>query len=344
MAGIVDDNDVIAYRPNLDYNKDVKIQLDGKYYQESNPVEYTQSVISFINTKPSDTLDIFNQALDKAKSYLSKIYDDFKASLDDFMSFDSFVKSLSEGNSDYVANYIKEHSNDVNSETGIEIFKYISDAVSEVSNIKAIYNKILYGDYDIEQSEALSRDEVYNKKFIEYENSKDYTSINYAALKVDTLFNKSVQGYANVMDSYIDNLYSVYNKEPYAESVSGDEKLGSVISTMFNNATYTNDGDNKKLATYTNRDILPSIIYSIVENRKDFLNMINVKSVLENTDFQNYDIINKNIEKINTTINDSIIDFNKAIISSSMYRDDILDSINEKDYLRNIYKSINGGT
>jgi hypothetical protein len=78
----------------------------------------------------------------------------------------------------------------------------------------------------------------------------------------------------------------------------------------------------------------------IVLKRKDYLDLLNAKETLNKTSFVNPDIINRNIAQIQESISNSIVDFNKSIISISMYRDDICSSLGEKDYFRNIYSSL----
>ena len=312
-------NNILDFKPEVPTTV-IHTNIDTEIQNNSNA---TQALIQISNYRPSYTLNNFNVLLNVIDSVKQLLNDNIKDTLStsDYKNFIDFTNT-------YDDNYLLNNANNINGNTLIESWDAANKTYNEIANLFDTFKSIYYTK-DIELNDAIDIDNGLITKLTSLD-SINTNKINYPALTIDTQINQVMSSYINVVTSYVNGFSEIiFDNNNSIENPS----LKSLYDNLFSNISNTNNYDRNKHEKYIGTNIINSTLINAINKRSDMINTMKVSSSLNN----NSDSINNYMNNyIDNTFN-SVVEFNKSIVTSTIYKNDYINSLFEKNKIRNIY-------
>lgn len=281
----------------------------------------TNTIISQISTyRPSYVLNNFNVLLGTIIS--------IKAFLDSNITnvlSDDMLSSFEDFKNTYNSNYIVNNDNSIYGNTLIEAWDIANRLHDEINNLFGVYKNIYYKD-SITQEEASSIDE----QLINTLSSADDSKINYPVIIMDVQINQILNSYLGVVSSYASGLSQLVFTEPNAVE---NNNLESLYSNLFISIARQNNNDNIQNKKYIDSKAIESCLINFANQRQDAINTMKISSQINNSS----DTIDSYINDYINNVFNSIVDFHKSIMCATIYKNNYINSLFEKDKIRNIY-------
>lgn len=338
------DIDIISYRPVLEKSEKINLQMDSTYFSDSEEdaiVEHTAAVQQITQNPVSSTIGTLDRLSQDVTAMLESLEIQLGSVKGGDITFGDFKQALENGDSEITDDYMEHHRNDIDGDTRVEVYENLAILKGEVSEIRQLSAKVIYGDTKITYEDAAAVDAIKNEKLVEYEREGMHKKINYAALVLDAQINKVLSGQASVLQDYSSQLFSMTHKqEPSIATTERTDPLELTVKGFFHEYAHKNREDRKKLLSVTNRGLVNESLVNAFNQRSSLLSMINSKQTLLSIANEYADTINQSIAGATHKIYDHIVDLNKTVLMSAMYRDDYLSTLKRKQDLRNVNKQL----
>lgn len=333
------DGEIIAYRPILEPGDDVQIYSPDRFDEDSK-FNFTIATQQVSENLPSHTID----TLDRLSESLWYMTTDLESRLSDFrvegLTINDIRDAIVNGNEEMLNGYLDDIVKDINGDTRIEVYERLLDLDKESKALRETLGLLFYGNKDVDAEKAMEQDDIRCERLASYEIDGKTEKINYAAISIDAKLQKILSVHSDSLFEYSNHLYSVSNM---SVSNKEDEDVGDTIRdavvNVFNEEAFVNHEDKKKLVSIINRDLINTNTSSAYVDRGELIGLINAKESLYK--LSNYSsTLEEGIDRQMNKSNESIVDLNKSIMMSAMYRDDYINSLNKKAELRDVFSTI----
>lgn len=338
--------DILSYRPNVNYSKD---ELNKTYINKEDDYNTVPYHKEMENIQKRKSTQVVNDIKEYLPSYIYSDIEDVASNISDYMKSIEEKYGTIKINDVSVSNYIsKINSNEIksykdiedimNSKTinsHVEVYMELNSELEYLNMIKEVFLDINYNDNEISLYDSDVVDNLTMSKIQEYEGSES-EKINYFNLSVDAKINMVLQGYVESVNMYSQNLYYLLpmNRQNIAPN---DEEVIKGLSTTFDDLSKYNKADLSKLNKVKRKNNLSNILKHI-NNSKVELNILSdavSKLSSDSNDYSTY-VDNVYLNKANE-IKVMVTDLFKEVSLLCSYKDDYLDTLIQKEYLRKVF-------
>ena len=336
--------DILSYRPiikvptvnnsNYDstYNENELTTIEYTYYDENK--NYTQIISDICSYQPnyvySDLLDVINNI----KDYLKHIEIEYSNKIVANTTVDKYINKIKDGEiSSY--NDIEEVLKDKNSNSIVEVYLELNKELNYLEKIKETFLEINYSNKNISLKECEDKDSLILKKVKEYE-GENTEKINYLSLNIDTKTNMVLQGFIEGVNIYSQDLFYLIPMDR-EHNAPNDETVKNGLNKVFEDLTEYNIKDLRKLEIIKNKGNISNILKHINNSKVDLMELLDASEYLsdDSNDYAMYvdNVYNRKVAEID----DMISDLFKETSLLTMYKDDYISTITQKEYLRKVF-------
>lgn len=337
--------DILSYRPSIKYKKESKKlrpdlnadtnSITNDYITSENSLKYNSVVLQDIKENfPSSIYSDIEDVINNIKDYISSIENEANNKKQNQIKVNEYLSRIKNKE---ITSYkdIPEVINDKNQNSTIEVY---SELNSELESLEEIKKTFLITNYLVEEADISNLESIDNttfSKLTEYENNKN-GHINYFNLSIDTKVNMLLRGYIETIHMYTQNLYYLIPMDRKHEA-RNDPKIKKGLEEAFKDLSKYNLIDLSKLTKAKKNRNISKILKHINNTKVNACYMIDAMYELEaNPD--DYAIYIENVFlKKSKEIDNMVLDLFKEISLLSSYKDDYLDTLIQKEYLRKIF-------
>lgn len=339
--------DILSYRPSIKYQKENKritpdlnsdignSNTTNEYITNENSLTYNSVILQDIKENfPSNIYLDIEDVINNIKDYISNIENEANNKKQNQIKVNEYLSRIKNKE---ITSYkdIPEVIKDENQNSTIEVYSELSSELEYLEEIKKVFLAINYLVEEADVSKLESIDNITFTKLLEYENNKD-GHVNYFNLSIDTKVNMLLKGYIEAVHMYTQNLYYLIYMDRKHEA-KNDPKIKKGLEETFKDLSKYNLLDLSKLTKAKNNGNISKILKHINNTKVNACYMLDAMYELgANPD--DYAIYVENVFlKKSKEIDNMIIDLFKEISLLSSYRDDYLDTLTQKEYLRKIF-------
>lgn len=338
---IYNDEDIIGYEPNLEYNKDIEPQLD----ENGNPVNYsnsdsytedgyTPSLESITNNTPSKTLSVIDYVLDNIKFLTDELAKAFnKNDWNKYGDISVLISAIENNNTEYINEFIQAHKESLDGSIVPELLGIIYSEKERLEILNNTLKNLYYGDENITTEEAIEIDEGYIEKLKTYEKSKEEYKINYMTISYDSMLNKSSAMFAYEVNEKSMNISDIVKEN---DGSVGEEQQRDIITKLFNDLNVSIDNRMKRYEQQQNVEIMQKTLYNYYETRKDLNDLYDLKMLSPDSVF-----VKQKIVDYQDKMNESLKNIYKTYSGNREYLSQMCELETEKSHLLNIYSTFN---
>lgn len=334
-----DDGAVIGYKPTLQYNKD-KVSTNAEDKEKSSAtnysgtVNYTDTINSFSNNLPSNTLNNIDYAIQNIKTLIDKLALSFKnGNWNQYGEISSLLSAIESNNEDYITNFIEYHKDNITGSVIPELIGAMYNTEQRLQILSDTLKELYYGQCTLTTEETKEIDKAYLEKLKSYEVSSDKAKINYLALSYDSILNRSVNMYTFSVNEQIIDIADIIT---ISDDSSANSSKASLIQKMFKETNKEIDYRKDSYNEQQNVEIMQKTLYNYYEKRQELINIYD----LFNTNKDSIFIGNK-IQTYKKMIDDAVTNINKVFAGNQYFLSEMVKLEREKYFLMNIYASFN---
>lgn len=337
---IQDGGSVIGYRPTLEYKKERNsteqqaIKSAEEYETQQSKIEYSNTLQSFIESCPSETLKNLQASSEYLQNLIDKLSKAFPGdTYSEYGSIAAFLNSLYIGNDEFAMEFLNWHKHDIQGSQIPELIHCIYCSKTRLDRISDTVKQLYYGNSNITVVGAEEIDDACITQLRVFENSNFPEKANYYALAMDSELNRII----------ITHTYGV-NKMSARVARIPDSKDDSTTSSanidlVKNLFTEVNDELDNRLHTYNTQqsvDIIEKALYNYYQKRKSVLD---VYSLLENAQTSIW--FNQRLQERQNDVYKALGNVSRSFRATELYTDEFTRLEQEKHFLKDIYGSFN---
>lgn len=327
---------LFEYRPNLVKQKKVTLKLD-KINNIKEEIYKPSNILTSIKELPpsllAEKLDTIIEKLDNIIKGMSNALKNRKINDVDFKTYEKAIDNNDISTMDLFEN---DNAKDISGLGGIELyypFKKMYDRLSYVSNSFKEQN---YGN-NVKLQEMKEKDNNILDTLLNSEQNKEYNNINYSAIAID-------YGINNILNNYLDKINEIisnYTIKPYENiEIPKNDIVNTTFSLLFDNNVDITEKDKIKLRRIMMSDSQKNSINKVYDKKGKFLKVLsNIDDIF---DLDNSEIKTLMISSLNNLYNstkDTMVDMYKSFMNDILYINDYLNSVGDKQFIRNSYKN-----
>jgi len=333
---LIDSGAVIGYRPNLKYekfNKPVEQTEPININQYINKASYSTTLKSFLNNLPNAVLENLNENIDIINEMIDRLCKEFdNETHDTYSNINSFVNALRAKNNEYAKEFLNAHKANIGKSQIPEIIELLENEKERINIISDTLKILYYGTSNITNEECKQKDAEMTAVLVEKE--KQGKGINYLALSVDSVLNKSINTYSVKIDEACTKLEQVaYLRD---ENGVNNPILTPMIQRLF---LEVDDEINARSNSYDMQqsiDTTRKALYNYYIKRKDLNEFYNTVS---ETSREGSYLLSK-ISFFEKETDNSIENINKTLMGNSFFVNSMEKLMAEKQQLRKVYATI----
>jgi hypothetical protein len=341
------DNNILEYRPNLSPKRTINSAL----------VKETQDIASAIfspsaslqqlkDSLPYITLAKLGLAADAINQTLDRITGNIKDIVSDGVTFKEYAAAVDANDFETIDKFEDPIANDINGNFMAELYYPLKKMSDDIKDFTDFFKNVNYGS-NVDIDKAASIDGTNYEKIYEKEMNGDTGNINYGALYVDTQVNQIVQLHTkNIGDSMKQVNSAIDAHENFTPDNIGSENkdgINKTIDVMFKSDVSMTSKDKVKLRQNLNSNAKATIVSKVFDVRQDFLTATNSIETVENMGDSAFKtkMVNS-LKLLYNNVSDIVLDMYKTIQLESMYIQDYVSTVGDKQITRNSYSAYNG--
>lgn len=348
MSSIKRDQDILSYRPSIEYHKEVNSPSDTKnpasMTSEAGTGGFTQTLTDFLTYMPYKVMTALDQNIELLKEkqyYLGQQLSQLARANEPF-SFQQFTgwlenPELKVDELEKLDQYLDHHLASIEGVYGVEVYYHLTRSITQLDKIQQGYEWYAYG-----SSRARLRRQqeevVYEQTLQEIELGKKSRTINYASLSVDAQMGRTVSDLGQSLQTFALELYNSYilpNDVPPVEAGIEAKR----ILDMFKELQTSSQDDANKLEFYYNRRLFETLISKIKGQRQQMVSILKERRKLEIAS-QSDDYVRSYVVLQSEEVFSGLAELIRFSRSLTMYLDDLSATTQEKDVFRQIYDGL----
>ena len=348
MSSIKRDQDILSYRPSIEYHK--KIETPSVVSSDSTPVSssgetaYTQTLQDFLTYMPYKVMSSINDSrvLIKEKIFYlgQNLSQQEGANLPlPFQQFDTLLQTpqLKVDELEKLDQYLDHHLHSIEGVYGVEVYYHMVRALNQLDRIQEGYEWYAYGNQGLTPSRQ-EEEKVYEHTLQEIELGKQVRTINYASLSVDAQMGRTVSDLSHSLQTFALELYNSYIFPNDAPTVDTGVEVKRILD-MFEELQLSCESDANKLEFYYNRLLFETLISKIKKQRQQMVSILKERDKLEIA-AQSDEYIRSYVKLQSEEVFSGLAELIRFSRSLSMYLGDLSATTQEKDIFRQIYNNL----
>lgn len=348
MSHIKRDQDILSYRPSIEYHKEVKTSSPATKNPastvEAGKGGYTQVLQDFLSYMPYKVMTSLTDSRRLVKEKLfylgQQLSQQEEANLPfSFQQFDNLLQSpqLKVDELEKLDQYLNHHLNSIDGVYGVEVYYRLYQTLSQLDKTQQGYEWYAYG------SEGLTQDRQQQEMSCEQtlqdiELGKQRRTINYAALSVDAQMGRTVSDLSQSLQTFALELYNSYILPNDAPVVEAGVEVKRILD-MFKELQSACEDDANKLEFYYNRQLFETLISKIKSQRQQMVSILKEREKLEIAS-QSDEYIRSYVKLQSEEVFSGLSELIRFSRSLSMYLGDLSATTQEKDIFRQIYSNL----
>ena len=334
-----DDGAVIGYRPNLQYNKDIKSEKAEGAKQSSatdysGKVTYSETINSFKNNLPSTSLKNIDYVLENMKLLIDKLASSFETgNWKQYGEISSLLSAIENNDEEYITNFIEYHKNNITGSIVPELIGLIHNSTQRLQILSNVLKELYYGNTNLSTDEANQIDTAYLNKVKAYETGGNASKINYLALSYDSILNRSVSMYTFGANEQVIDIADIIL---ISDNASTDSSKENLVQKLFNE---NNQDINYRQTTYDEQqsvEIMQKTLYNYYSKRQEMIELYDLLNTNSNSI-----LIGQRIQNYQQQFDDAITNINRSFVGNQYFLSEMVKLEREKYFLKNIYASFN---
>lgn len=334
--------DILSYRPDIKYTKESSINYKSSEYNidptkeyddNFNVINHSQVIKDLLKYPPSDIYADILDVVSNIKDYLYNIESEFSSRKVNDTTMGKYFAQIK--SKEIVVEEQEEIINDKYQNSVLEVYSELNSELENLQGVKDTFTKINYFDEDITLEKSSEIDNSFIKKIKEYEGAKA-NKINYFNLSLDSKINMLLQGYVEAIHIYTQDMYYLLFMDR-KHKAPNNEIVEKGLSETFKDLSSYNLSDLKKLTNIKKNSNVEKILKHINNAKVDGNILLDTKDELSfhDEDFAMYvdNVFDRKVKEIDQMI----LDLFKEISLQCSYKDDYLDTLIKKEYLRKVF-------
>jgi hypothetical protein len=337
---LTDDGAVIGYKPTLEYVKKGKVGISAEDTKKSSAtgssgrVKYSETLKSFKNNLPSNTLNNIDYVTQNMRLLIDKLASSFQnGNWNQYGEISSLLSAVESNNEEYINNFIGYHQDKITGSIVPELIGLIHNTEQRLKILSDILKELYYGQSTITTEEAKEIDKAYLQKLQSYEADDDKVKINYLALSYDSILSKSASMYAFSSNQQAINIADIVIA---SDNSSASSSKAPLIQKMFENVNGDLGCRRESYDGQQSVEIMQKTLYNYYSKRQEIVDLYDLFSDNKESVF-----IGNRIQSYTEQVDNAIVNINRSFVGNQYYLSEMVKLEREKHFLMNIYATFN---
>lgn len=340
MKNLYSEEDIIGYRPNLEYIKEGNNMTNAGVLTDSGSSavnkNYSNSIKGLKNALPYDTIKDINYITENIKTLIHELAKNFKnGNWGEYNNISSLLTAVESNNKKQIEEFIEYHRKNIKGSIIPELIGHLYDSKTRMELLNKVLKEIYFGNKNIEDKNIESKSNSYYEKIKQYENTESEHKINYLSMSKDATFNRiiSAASYA-VNKSCIDMADIINNYIPF----TNDKEKNTILEKLFNEAEEKIEKRKNAYKLQSPVEIIEKTLYNYYQKKSDFM------SLYEMFDGEPTFPLMESIYEHEFNLDKAMENVIKAIMSNSNHNNELIKLEEQKHKIKENYKELNFNT
>ena len=341
---IGDDGAVIGYKPTLEYQKALNVSptaesiaSNDKNTNYSGEVEYSSTLSAFEQALPSSALSAIDASLNLLERLITSLQKDYlQGNWGEFSDVSALVSAIKGGSKDFVTKFVEFHSQNINASIIPELIVYISESEERLKTLSSTLRNLYYGQENITTKEAKEIDKALVTQLKHFEATQEIAKINYFSLAMDATLNRSVSVYTYGVNKECMKIAEIPHKQDSSTVPTSQTELVKELYSEINDDIHT------RKTAYTDQqsiEIMQKALYNYYIKRARAIELYHL------LDGRHEEImIGRKLVERQKAVDNALLNVGRVLNGHTYYLSEITKLEQEKNFLMNIYSSLNYNT
>ncbi len=337
MKNLYSEEDIIGYRPNLEYIKEENNITNAGVLTDSGSSavkkNYSNSIKGLKNALPHDTIKDINYITENIKTLIHELAQNFEnGNWSEYNNISSLLTAVESNNKKQIEEFIEYHRKNIKGSIIPELIGHLYDSKTRMELLNKVLKEIYFGNKNIEDKNIESKGNSYYEKIKQYENTENEHKINYLSMSKDATFNRIISSASYAVNkSCIDMSEIINNYIPF----TNDKEKNTILEKLFNEAEEKIEKRKNTYKLQSPVEIIEKTLYNYYQKKSDFM------SLYEMFDGEPTFTLMESIYEHEFNLDKSMENVIKAIMGNANHNNELIKLEEQKHKIKENYKELN---